>query len=101
MATVKFGASCDHCLKVNNDYDVGDIARCEGCNHDLCDACAVRLDHSIVKEWDVDSQRTRACPDLCIRWGLGPDRCVGEYDHRGHCFDARGRNAYALIEEAK
>ena len=59
---VKFGKQCDACGVLHNDYSVGDIAYCDDCEQDLCDACA-EPEHVVVKEWDVDTERTRSCEE--------------------------------------
>lgn len=59
MVTVRFGAKCDRCWVIHNDYDVGDIAWCEDCGLDLCDKCAELDKHQTI---DRDERgRIRHC----------------------------------------
>lgn len=50
MSTVRFGAKCDNCGVVHNNYSVEDIAYCNDCEKDLCDICAEKLGHKTKED---------------------------------------------------
>jgi hypothetical protein len=45
---VKFGASCDQCGLVRNNYSTEDIYSCADCGMDLCAVCRWVTGHELV-----------------------------------------------------
>lgn len=76
----------------------------------MCDREPCRDPEAPHGEWSHDGRSFRECghfgegwcactPRLCIRWGIGPDRCILPFDHVGPDRDAQGRDTLGMAAE--